>query len=87
MTKLPQPLTFRAALLALALLLASFAIVSRPAEAVSSGCQGFQGATTYYSDSTYRTIVSTYFSSCQGVCTGSGPITKWWRFDHFVCTD
>lgn len=86
MTKLPQPSILRAALLALTLLLTSFAIVSRPAEAVSSGCQGFQGITTYYSDSTYRTVVGTYFSSCSGVCNGSGQITKWWRFDHYICT-
>jgi hypothetical protein len=86
MTKLPQPLTLRATLLALALLLASFAAVSRPAEAIPTGCQGYQGITTYYSDSTYRTVVGTYFSHCSGDCTGSGQITKWYRFDHYICT-
>ena len=87
MKKLLKPLTRRAALLALASLLAGFAAVSKPAEAIGSGCKGTPGATTYYSDGTYTTIVSTYFSSCQGVCRGSGPITKWYRFDHFICTD
>ncbi len=85
MTKLLKTLNRRAALLALASLLASFAAVSRPAEAVTT-CQGYQGITTYYSDATYTHPVSSYFSSCTGVCTGSGPVTKWWRFDHYICT-
>lgn len=86
MTKLTQPFTRRAVLLSLALLLASFAFVSGPAQAVVA-CQGSPGITTYYSDATRTTIVGNYFSGCQGGCNGSGQITKWWRFDHYICTD
>lgn len=86
MTNLLQPLTRRAALLALAVLLTSFATFSKPAAAIASGCKGYQGITTYYSDSTYKTVVGNYFSSCSGVCTGSGQITQWYRFDHYICT-
>jgi hypothetical protein len=46
------------------MLLASFAAVSRPAEAVPSGCKGTPGITTYYSDATRTTIVGNYFSGC-----------------------
>jgi hypothetical protein len=38
-------------------------------------------------DSTHRTIVGNYFSDCQGGCNGSGQSTKFYHFDHFVCTD
>ncbi len=86
MSKLTQSLTRRAALLSFALLLASFAFVSRPAQAVTA-CKGSPGITTYYSDATYRTVVGNYFSGCQGGCNGSGQITKWYRFDHYICTD
>jgi hypothetical protein len=86
MSKLSQPLTRRAALLAFALLLASFAFVSRPAEAVPSGCKGFQGITTYYSNAAHTSIVGNYFSSCAGVCNGSGQITQYYTFDHYICT-
>lgn len=87
MSKLTQPLLRRATLFAFGLLLASVAMVSKPAEAVPSGCKGYQGITTYYSSAARTTIVGNYFSSCTGVCNGSGQITQWYRFDHYICTD
>lgn len=87
MPKSIQSLASRAALLGVALLLVCFAFGSIPAEAAVSGCKYSQGITTYYSDSTYSTPVSFYTSGCNGGCNGSGPITKWWRFDHVYCTD
>ena len=83
---MPKLLTPRAALLSFALLLASFAFVSAPAEAVPAACKGTPGITTYYSNAAHTTIVGNYFSGCQGGCTGSGQITQWYRFDHYICT-
>jgi Family of unknown function (DUF6289) len=87
MTKLNPTFSLRAALLSFALLLASFAMVSRPAEAVPVACKGTPGFTVYYSDATRKTIVGSYFSGCQGGCNGSGQITNYYRFDHAICTD
>jgi len=87
MSKLTQSLMRRATLLSFALLLASFAFVSGPAQAIPSGCKGSPGITTYYSDATRTVIVGNYFSGCQGGCNGSGQITQWYRFDHYICTD
>jgi hypothetical protein len=87
MSKTSLPLTRRATLLSGALILASFAFVSKPAEAVPVGCKGTPGITTYYSSAARTTIVGNYFSGCQGGCTGSGQITQWYRFDHYICTD
>ena len=87
MPKLIQSLSPRSLLLGSALLLGGFALAAPPVEAVSSGCVATGGITTYYSDSTYRTIVGNYFSGCQGGCNGSGQITKFYRFDHYVCAE
>jgi len=87
MPKFIQSLTPRSLLLGSALLLGGFALAVPPVEAVPSGCKGTPGITTYYSDATRKTIVGNYFSSCQGVCNGSGQITQFYRFDHYICTD
>ncbi len=87
MPKFIQSLSPRSLLLGSALLLGGFALAAPPVEAVPAACKGTGGITTYYSDSTYRTVVGNYFSSCQGGCNGSGQITQFYRFDHYVCVD
>ena len=80
-------LPVRLAVLLLALVLVTFALIPSTSASVGSGCKYVQGMTTYYSDSTYTTIVSFYSSGCNGGCNGSGPITKWWRFNSYSCAD
>lgn len=87
MQKFISFLSPRSLLLGSALLLGGFALASPPVQAVSSGCVATGGITTYYIDSTYRTIVGNYFSGCNGGCNGSGQITKFYRFDHYVCAE
>ena len=87
MPKFIRSLSPRSLLLGSALLLGGFALAAPPVEAVPAACKGTPGITTYYSDATYRTIVGNYFSGCQGGCNGSGQITQFYRFDHYICTD
>jgi len=87
MSKLVSPRPTLLALLAVALLLVSFTLFSTPVQAVPSGCKQIQSITTYYSDATHHTIVGTYFSGCQGGCTGSGSITSFYTIDHLICVD
>jgi hypothetical protein len=76
----------RLATLLVAMLLVSFTFLT-PASAVETGCKGSPGITTYYGDATRTTIVGNYFAGCNGGCNGSGQITKWYRFDHYICVD
>lgn len=87
MPKYIQSLSPRSLLLGSALLLGGFALASTPVQAIGSGCVSTGGITTYYSDATHTTIVGTYFSGCNGGCNGSGQITKYYRFDHYVCAE
>ena len=66
-----------AALLAL-LALGTSALLPAPLAAVS-GCIGNNTTTTYYSNASKTTVVGSYHSNCQGVCTGSGQITSYYR--------
>jgi hypothetical protein len=74
------------AVLAVTLLFASLALAPRPAQAVA-GCVQIQSITNYYSDATYRTIVGYCISGCQGGCSCSGTLTKYYRVDHLFCVD
>jgi len=76
----------RLATLLVAMLLVSFTFLT-PASAVESGCKSSPGITTYYSDATRTRIVGNYFAGCNGGCNGSGQITKWYRFDHYICVE
>lgn len=87
MPKFIQSLSTRTLLLGSALVLGGLALASTPVQAVSSGCAATGGITTYYSDATHHTVVGNYFSGCQGGCNGSGQITKFFRFDHYVCAE
>jgi hypothetical protein len=72
-----------------ALALATLAALTPASAAVGSGggCKYSRGITTYYSSSSYSTVVGTYFSGCNGGCNGSGQITAYWRFESFSCAD
>jgi hypothetical protein len=87
MPKFISSLSTRSLLLGSALLLSAFALAAPPAEAVPAACKGTGGITTYYSDASRTTIVGNYFSGCNGGCNGSGQITQFYRFDHYICTD
>ena len=60
------------------LALGSLALLPAPL-AAASGCIGNNTTTTYYSDASKTTVVGSYHSNCQGVCTGSGQITRYYR--------
>jgi hypothetical protein len=65
-------------LVALLVLLAlgNLALLPAPLAAVAgSGCKGTNTSTFYFSDASHTTLVGSYHSNCQGVCTGSGQIT------------
>ena len=67
------------ALLAL-LAVGNLALLPAPlAAVVGSGCKGVNTSTFYFSNASHTTLVGSYHSNCQGVCTGSGQITAFYE--------
>lgn len=69
-------------LIALLVVLAvgSLALLPTPLAAISgSGCKGTHTSTFYFSNASHTTLVGSYHSNCQGVCTGSGQITPYFE--------
>jgi hypothetical protein len=74
-----------------ALALASFALLSSPAQAVipdplptESGCQGIGSVTTYYANGQ---AVGHYIHWCNGVCEGSGDVTPDFNIAYLMCAN
>lgn len=68
--------------IAFAAIVAVAALVSTPADAVST-----PGITSYYKESTYKTLVGQETYGCCGEYSSWGQKTKYRKFERFYCLD